>query len=93
MPEEKAKQSQNYLQDSFLNQARKENINVTIHLVNGFQIRGFIRSFDSFSVLVDTVTKQQQLVYKHAISTITVNNSRFNMPKDRAAESQAQADE
>lgn len=58
------------LQDSFLNQARKENVGVIIHLVNGFQIKGNVRGFDNFTVIIDSMGKQQ-LVYKHAISTIT----------------------
>lgn len=57
------------LQDTFLNQARAERLNVTVFLMNGFQMRGIIRSFDSFAVLLDTDGKQQ-LIYKHAISTI-----------------------
>lgn len=58
------------LQDSFLNQVRKENVPVTIHLVNGFQIKGSVRGFDNFTVVLDVMCKQQ-MVYKHAISTIT----------------------
>jgi RNA chaperone hfq len=58
------------LQDNFLNQVRKDGISVTIHLVNGFQIKGTVRGFDNFVVLVDTMGKQQ-MIYKHAISTIT----------------------
>ena len=58
------------LQDSFLNQVRKENVGVTIHLVNGFQIKGSVRGFDNFTVILDVMGKQQ-MVYKHAISTIT----------------------
>lgn len=58
------------LQDSFLNQVRKENVPVTIHLVNGFQIKGNVRGFDNFTVVLDSMGKQQ-MVYKHAISTIT----------------------
>ncbi len=57
------------LQDNFLNQLRKENISATIFLVNGYQIKGSIRSFDNFTVLLD-VDGKQQLVYKHAVSTI-----------------------
>jgi host factor-I protein len=57
------------LQDSFLNQLRKENMLTTIFLVNGYQIKGNIRSFDSFTILLD-VDGKQQLVYKHAVSTI-----------------------
>lgn len=58
------------LQDTFLNQARKENIGVIVHLINGFQIKGNVRGFDSFTVVVESMGKQQ-MVYKHAISTIT----------------------
>ena len=58
------------LQDVFLNQARKEKITVTIYLTNGFQFKGVVKGFDSFTVILDTEGKQN-LVYKHAISTIT----------------------
>lgn len=57
------------LQDSFLNQARKENMSATIFLINGYQIKGVVRSFDNFTILLE-VDGKQQLVYKHAISTI-----------------------
>ncbi|MBR2774613.1 MAG: RNA chaperone Hfq [Selenomonadaceae bacterium] len=58
------------LQENFLNQARKESVPVTIHLVNGFQIKGMIRGFDQFTVVIDAMGRQQ-MVFKHAISTIT----------------------
>lgn len=58
------------LQDVFLNQARREKISVTIYLTNGFQFKGYVRGFDSFTVILDCEGKQN-LVYKHAISTIT----------------------
>lgn len=57
------------LQDAFLNQVRKERIPVTIFLVNGFQIKGLVKGFDNFTVVVEMDGKQQ-MVYKHAISTI-----------------------
>jgi host factor-I protein len=57
------------LQDAFLNQVRKENIAVTIYLVNGFQIRGLVKGFDNFTIIVDSEGKQE-MVYKHAVSTI-----------------------
>lgn len=56
------------IQDQFLNQCRKDNINVTVFLLNGFQLRGQIKGFDNFTVLFESEGKQQ-LVYKHAIST------------------------
>lgn len=57
------------LQDAFLNQVRKEGIGVTIFLVNGFQLRGIVKGFDNFTIILDTEGKQQ-MVYKHAVSTI-----------------------
>ncbi len=57
------------LQDVFLNQARKDRIPLTIFLTNGFQFKGIIRGFDSYVVILET-DGRQQLVYKHAISTI-----------------------
>ena len=57
------------LQDTFLNQVRKENLPVTIYLVNGFQLKGLVRGFDSFTVVIEFEGKQQ-MVYKHAISTV-----------------------
>ena len=66
---EKQMQKTQNLQDTFLNQARRERIMVTVFLVNGFQLRGVVRGFDSFVVFVDSDGKQQ-MIYKHAISTI-----------------------
>ena len=57
------------LQDSFLNQVRKDKLMVTMFLMNGFQLHGIVRGFDGFTVVLDSDGKQQ-LIYKHAISTI-----------------------
>lgn len=57
------------LQDAFLNQARKENIPVTVFLTNGFQFRGKVTGFDSFTIVLDNEGRQN-IVYKHAVSTI-----------------------
>lgn len=57
------------LQDVFLNQARKDRIGVTIFLTNGYQFKGTVKGFDSYIVILDCDGKQN-LVYKHAISTI-----------------------
>ena len=57
------------LQEIFLNQVRKARVPVTIFLVNGFQIKGLVTGFDNFTVVLDSEGKQQ-LIYKHAISTI-----------------------
>ncbi|WP_426349363.1 RNA chaperone Hfq [Alloiococcus sp. CFN-8] len=60
----------NNLQDIFLNNARKNRIPLTIYLTNGFQLRGTVKGFDSFTVVLDSDGKQM-LIYKHAVSTIT----------------------
>ena len=60
----------NNFQDVFLNGARKTKISVTIHLVNGFQLKGIVRGFDNYVIVLETEDKQM-LVYKHAITTIT----------------------
>lgn len=57
------------LQDVFLNQARKDKIPVTIYLTNGYQFKGVVKGFDNYVVIMDCEGKQN-LVYKHAISTI-----------------------
>jgi len=57
------------LQDLFLNQTRRERQVVTLFLMNGFQMRGIVRGFDNFTVVLETDGKQQ-LIYKHAISTL-----------------------
>lgn len=62
-------QKTNHLQDQFLLRARKTKANVTVFLVNGYQLRGQITGFDSFVVVLMTDGKQQ-VIYKHAISTI-----------------------
>ena len=51
------------------NQRRRERINITVFLVNGFQMHGVIRAYDGFTVVLDS-DGRQQLIYKHAISTI-----------------------
>ena len=62
-------QKSNNLQEVFLTQARKQKIPVTLFLVNGFQLRGLITCFDCFVVVLDSEGRQQ-IIYKHAISTI-----------------------
>ena len=57
------------LQDLFLTRARRAQVPVTMFLMNGFQMRGKITGFDAFVVVLDTEGKQQ-IIYKHAISTV-----------------------
>ena len=60
--------NQNY-QDALLSAVRKENMPVTIFLTNGFQIRGQIKAFDNYVIIIESDGKQQ-MVYKHAVSTV-----------------------
>lgn len=60
--------SQANMQDTFLNALRKNNTPVTVFLLNGFQLKGLIKSYDNYTVLLESDGKQQ-LIYKHAIST------------------------
>ena len=78
------------IQDAFLNAARKDNVPITIHLVNGFQLKGNIRSFDQFTIIIDSMGKQQ-MIYKHAVSTITPAKAvKYNVEKP---EEEANAEE
>lgn len=60
------------LQDAFLNQVRKEGIQTTVYLINGFQLKGTVKGFDNFTVILESDGKQM-LIYKHAMSTVTPN--------------------
>ncbi len=62
-------QTKSNLQEIFLTKARKQSVPVTVFLVNGFQLRGSVAGFDNFTVVLDSDGKQQ-VIYKHAISTI-----------------------
>jgi host factor-I protein len=75
------------LQDPFLNALRKENIPVSIYLVNGIKLQGQIDSFDQFVVLLKNTVSQ--MVYKHAISTVVPGRA-VTLPSSDAAESAAE---
>jgi len=62
------------IQDSFLNSARKERMAVTIYLLSGVKLSGRIRSFDKYSVVLET-NNQEQLIFKHAISTVAMGRA------------------
>ncbi|MFD0958928.1 RNA chaperone Hfq [Paenibacillus chungangensis] len=72
------------IQDTFLNQLRKENIPVTVFLMNGFQIRGAIKAFDNFTIIIDSEGRQQ-MVYKHAISTFMPQRNVSLMQQDNSS--------
>jgi len=59
------------IQDSFLNTARKERVSITIYLLSGVKLTGRIRSFDKYSVVLEA-NGQEQLIFKHAISTVVM---------------------
>lgn len=60
------------LQDIFLNQVRKEHALITVYLISGYQIKGYVKGFDSYTIVIDSDGKQQ-MIYKHAVSTIVPN--------------------
>jgi host factor-I protein len=62
------------IQDTFLNTARKERNNVTIYLLSGVKLTGRIRSFDKYSVVLES-NSQEQLIFKHAISTVVLGRT------------------
>lgn len=62
--------SQINLQDIFLNHVRRDHIPVTIYLTSGVQLKGMVKGFDSFTILLETPGKPTQIVYKHAAASI-----------------------
>jgi host factor-I protein len=70
------------IQDTFLNTARKERSSITIYLMSGVKLTGRIRSFDKYSVVLET-NNQEQLIFKHAISTVAVGRSHGFSEKPR----------
>lgn len=73
------------VQDAFLNSARKERLGVTIYLTSGVRLSGRIKSFDKYSLLLET-NSQEQLIFKHAISTVVLTKP--SAGGDEAAKSQ-----
>lgn len=71
------KSSAQNIQDAFLNTARREKFTIIIHLLHGSTLSGRIKSFDKFSVLLD-VSGQDYLIFKHAVSTISVERKKIN---------------
>lgn len=69
------KSSAQNIQDAFLNTARREKSSIVVHLLPGSTLNGRIKSFDKFSVLLD-VAGQDYLIFKHAISTISIERKR-----------------
>jgi host factor-I protein len=77
------KQAQN-IQEAFLNNARKDKTFLTIYLMSGVKLSGRIKSFDKYSVILET-NNQEQLIFKHAISTVVVSKPFHSAPHTSTA--------
>jgi host factor-I protein len=77
------KQAQN-IQEAFLNNARKDKTFLTIYLMSGVKLSGRIKSFDKYSVVLET-NSQEQLIFKHAISTVVVSRPYHSSAPQSAA--------
>jgi host factor-I protein len=77
--------SQN-LQDGFLNNARKDRVPVTIYLTSGVKLSGRVKGFDKYCVVFET-NHQEQLIFKHAISTVVTTKQHHYGPSHRGTES------
>ena len=77
------------IQDSFLNTARREKTHVTIYLISGVKLTGRIKSFDKYSLVLET-GNQEQLIFKHAISTV-VTQRMHGAPVAPSSSTQAQS--
>ena len=86
---ESNKPAQN-IQDSFLNTARKERTNCTIYLLSGVKLTGRIRSFDKYAVVLEA-NGQEQLIFKHAISTVVTQKSSHSYASSPAASATSSA--
>ena len=78
------KQAQN-IQEAFLNNARKEKTFLTIYLMSGVKLSGKIKSFDKYSVVLET-NNQEQLIFKHAISTVVISRPFHTGPPHNASQ-------
>ena len=78
------------IQDTFLNTVRKDKTPITIYLVSGVKLTGRIRSFDKYSVLLEN-NSQEQLIFKHAISTVVSNRAVMHGGGDHRPASMASA--
>src|SRR4051812_2803661 len=81
------KPAQQNIQDSFLNNARRDKSPVTIYLLSGVKLTGRIRSFDKYSVVLDTNNNQEQLIFKHAISTVVTSKAAQHASAERPIQS------
>ena len=73
------------IQDSFLNTARKDKVPITLYLLSGVKLNGRIRSFDKYSVVLES-NNQEQLIFKHAISTVVMARGAHSESRERTGE-------
>ena len=76
------------IQDSFLNNARKDKIVLTIYLMSGVKLSGRIKSFDKYSLVLET-NNQEQLIFKHAISTVVTQKTAHSYASSSSAVGQS----
>ena len=76
------------IQDSFLNNARKDKVVLTIYLMSGVKLSGRIKSFDKYSLVLES-SNQEQLIFKHAISTLVTQRSAHSYAPGAPAPSQS----
>ncbi len=76
------------IQDSFLNNARKDKIVLTIYLMSGVKLSGRIKSFDKYSLVLET-NNQEQLIFKHAISTVVTQKTAHSYASSSQAAAQS----
>jgi host factor-I protein len=72
------------LQDTYLAEVKRQGVPVTVYLVNGFQLRGIVKGFDPFTILIE-YERKTHLIYKHAVSTISPQGP-FANPEPAAPE-------
>jgi len=70
------------LQDTYLAEVKRQGVPVTVYLVNGFQLRGIVKGFDPFTILIE-YERKTHLIYKHAVSTISPQGA-FATPQEPA---------
>src|SRR4051812_10622941 len=78
------------IQDSFLNNARKDKIVLTIYLMSGVKLSGRIKSFDKYSLVLET-NNQEQLIFKHAISTVVTQKAAHSYSSSSSSQSHSTA--
>src|SRR5437588_9728161 len=78
------KLAQQNIQEAFLNNARKDKTFLTIYLMSGVKLSGRIKSFDKYSVILEA-SNQEQLIFKHAISTVVISKPAHSSPGSQAA--------